>query len=75
MQGGLFLDVVVRQSTTVFQLFTGKDQTLLIRWDTFLVLDLGFDVFNGITWFNVEGDRLSRQSFDEDLHTTTKAED
>jgi len=38
MQSWLFLDVVVGQSSAVFQLFTGKDQTLLVWWDSLLVL-------------------------------------
>ena len=39
VKGRLFLDVVVTQCTTIFQLFAGKDQTLLIWRDTFLVLE------------------------------------
>jgi len=34
MKGGFLLNVVVTQSSTIFKLFSGKDQTLLIRWDT-----------------------------------------
>ena len=34
VEGGLLLNVIIRKSTTIFQLFTGKDQTLLIRRDT-----------------------------------------
>jgi hypothetical protein len=34
VQGGLLLDVVVGQSTTVFELLASKDQTLLVRRDT-----------------------------------------
>jgi hypothetical protein len=30
-----FLDVVVGQSATVFQLLAGEDQTLLVRGDTY----------------------------------------
>ena len=48
MKGRFFLDVVVTQSTAIFQLFSGKDKTLLIRWDTFLVLDLLLDIFDGL---------------------------
>jgi hypothetical protein len=36
----LLLDVVVAQCTPILQLLTSKDQTLLIRWNTLLVLDL-----------------------------------
>jgi len=72
MEGRLLLDVVVRQSATIFQLLAGKDQTLLIRWDTFFVLDLCFDILDGVTWFNFEGDGLPSESFDKDLHATSQ---
>ena len=39
VQGGLLLYVVVRQSPTILQLFSSKDKTLLIRRDSFLVLE------------------------------------
>ena len=42
VQGGLLLDVVVGQSAAVLQLLSGENETLLIRWDAFLVLNLGF---------------------------------
>jgi hypothetical protein len=35
-------------------------------------LDFGFDVFNGVTGFDVQGDGLARQCFDEDLHLKTR---
>ena len=48
MKGGLLLDVVIQQGMTIFKLLACKDEMLLIRRDLFLVLDLGFDVVNGI---------------------------
>ena len=38
VEGGLLLDVVIRQSPAVLQLLTGEDQPLLIRRNPFLVL-------------------------------------
>ena len=38
MQGALLLDVVVREGAPVLQLLASKDETLLVRRDTFLVL-------------------------------------
>ena len=67
MKGGLLLDVVVRQSAAVLELLSSKDETLLIRGDTFLILDLGLYVIDGITGFDIEGDSLSREGFDENL--------
>ena len=37
MKSRFLLDVVVRQGTAVFELLSGEDQTLLIRWNTLLV--------------------------------------
>jgi len=34
MEGGLLLNVVVAQGAAILELFTGKDQALLIRGDT-----------------------------------------
>ena len=46
VEGGLLLDVVVRKSAAVFELLAGENEALLIRRNTFLVLDLSFDVVN-----------------------------
>ena len=75
MKSGLLLNVVVTQGTTILELLSSKDQTLLIGGNTLLVLDLGLDVVNGIRRLNVEGDGLSSQGLDKDLHTSTKTED
>ena len=48
VQGGLLLDVVVSQSAAVLQLLAGKDQALLVRGDSLLVLDLGLDILDGV---------------------------
>jgi len=41
MEGRLFLDIVVGESATIFQLLAGEDQTLLVRRDAFLVCKVG----------------------------------
>jgi len=33
---------------TIFELFSSKDQSLLVWWDAFLVLDLGLDIVDGV---------------------------
>ena len=75
VESGFLLDVVIGEGSTVFQLLTSEDKSLLIWRDTFLVLNLGLDVFDLVTWLNVEGDGLSGQSLDENLHTTSESED
>lgn len=61
MQRGLLLDVVIRQRATVFELLAGKDQTLLIRRDALLVLDLGLDVVDRVRRLDFEGDGLASE--------------
>merc|ERR1719427_951461 len=75
MKGRLLLDIVVRQSSSIFQLFSSKDQSLLIRRDTFLVLDLGLHVLNGITRLHLQSNGLSSQCLDKDLHTSSQSQD
>jgi hypothetical protein len=75
VESGLLLDVVVRKGSAVFELFTGKDESLLIWWDSFLVLDLGLDVLDRVRGLDVEGDGLAGEGLDEDLHTTTESKD
>ena len=68
MQGRLLLNVVVRQSTAILELLAGKDQTLLVRRDAFLVLDLGLDILNGVRGLDLESDGLAGEGFHKDLH-------
>merc|ERR1711977_331918 len=71
----LLLDVVVAKGAAVLELLAGEDETLLIRGDALLVLNLLLDVLDRIARLDVEGDRLAGQGLDEDLHATTEAED
>ena len=75
MEGRFFLDVVVTEGSTVFELLSGENESLLIGWDAFLVLDLSLDVLNGVTWLNIKGDGLASKGLDEDLHATSESED
>lgn len=67
MESGFLLNVVVGQSTAIFQLLSSKNQSLLIRWNAFLVLDLGFDIVNGVGRFDIQSDGLSSEGFDKNL--------
>ena len=68
MEGGFLLDVVVGEGSSVFELLTGEDKSLLIGWDALLVLDLSLDVFDGVGWLDLKSDSLSRKGLNEDLH-------
>merc|ERR1719270_2734686 len=56
VEGGLLLDVVVRQGPAILQLLAGKDQPLLIGRDPLLVLDLGLNVLNRVARLHLQGD-------------------
>ena len=78
MEGGLLLDVVIRESAAIFELLTSEDKSLLIRRDSNPVLDLRLDVFNVVRCQNLNGDGLSCDCFDEDLEgllTSYQSED
>ena len=56
------LNVVIRKGSTVLELLSGKDKSLLVRRNTLLVLDLGLNVVDGIGRLDLEGDGLSSQA-------------
>jgi hypothetical protein len=68
VQSGFLLDVIVGQSSSILQLLSGEDKSLLIWRDSFLVLDLGLDGIDGVGWVDVQGDGLTRKGLDENLH-------
>ncbi|KAM0913281.1 hypothetical protein ACQ4PT_012266 [Festuca glaucescens] len=74
VEGGLLLDVVVSEGTSVLELLASEDEALLVRRDALLVLDLCLDVVDGVRGLHLEGDGLAGEGLDEDLHTTTQAE-
>ena len=68
VEGGLLLDVVVGQRSAVLELLASEDQALLVRRNALLVLDLLLDIVDSIGGLHLEGDGLSSQRLDEDLH-------
>merc|ERR1712002_913244 len=75
MKGGLLLDVVVGERPSVLELFTSKDQPLLVRRNAFLILDLCLHVLDGVRRLNLEGDGLTGQCLHKDLHTSSEPKD
>merc|ERR1711942_250335 len=72
MESALLLDVVVGESTSIFQLFSSEDQSLLVWGNSFLVLDLCFYIFNGVRWFNLQSNGLAGEGLDKNLHSTSE---
>ena len=56
MEGGLLLNIVVRKGPAVLKLLAGEDETLLVRGNALLVLDLAFHVINRVARLDFEGD-------------------
>ena len=52
----------------MLKVFASKNQPLLVRWDTLLVLDLGLDIPNSVTGLNFQGDGLACEGLDKDLY-------
>ena len=71
MKSGFFLDIVISKSSSIFKLFSSENKSLLIWRDTFFILDLSFDIFNGVRLFNIKSDGFTSQSLNEDLHSTS----
>merc|ERR1712156_837554 len=74
MESGLLLDVIVGKGAAILELLSGEDEALLIRGNALLILDLSLHVVNSVGWLDLEGDGLTGEGLDEDLHTTTEAE-
>jgi len=55
-------------------LLSSKDQSLLVWWDSLLVLDLGLHILDGIRWLHLKSDSLTSEGFDENLHTTSQSQ-
>ena len=75
VESRLFLDVVIRECTAILELLAGKDESLLIRGNSFLVLDLGLHILDGVRGLNIKSDGLASQRLDENLHATAETED
>ena len=69
------LDIIIRNDASILELLSSKDQTLLVRSNALLVLDLCLHVFDRVTWLHIQGDGLSGQCLHKDLHSTTKTKD
>ena len=59
VEGGLLLDVVVREGAAILELLAREDQALLVGGNALFVLDLGLDVVDGVGRLHLEGDGLT----------------
>ena len=63
------MNVVVGQRTSIFKLLASKDQTLLVRRDSFFILDLRFDIVDRVGRLDFKRDGLARKSLYETRET------
>lgn len=68
MECGQSLNTVIAERSLRVELFAGIDQSLLIRRDALLVLNLLLDVFDCVGRFDLESDGLSCEGLHKDLH-------
>ena len=65
MEGALLLDVVNGKRSAIITLLPSKNQALLVRRNTLLVLDLRLDVVDGVGRLDLEGDGLAGKGLDD----------
>merc|ERR1711942_83000 len=75
MQSTLLLDVVIREGAPVFQLLPSEDQTLLVRRNSLLILNLSLNVFDSIVRLNFQSNSFPGERLHEDLHPPPEPQD
>lgn len=75
VERAFLLNVVVCHCSSVFKALPGEDESLLVSGKSFLVLNFSFDDFDAVTCLCFNGDGLSGQSSDENLHSSPESED
>ena len=59
MEGGLLLNVIIRESAAVLELLAGEDQALLVRRDALLVLNLALNIVDSVGGLDLESNGLA----------------
>jgi len=75
MKSTLLLNVIIRKGATILQLLSCEDKALLVRRDSFLILNLRLHIVDGVRRFNLQSNGLSSECLDEDLHSSAKTKD
>ena len=72
MECRLLLDVVVLECPPVLKLLASEDETLLVRGDALLVLDLGLDVLDLFLILDFDRGRRAGRGLHGELHAAAK---
>jgi hypothetical protein len=59
MKSRFLLDVVIGESASVLELLASENQALLVRGNSFLVLNLALDVVDGVGGLDLKSDGLA----------------
>ena len=70
VEGRLLLDVVVGEGAAILELLAGEDETLLVRRNALLVLDLALHIVDCVRGLDLKGDGLARQGLNEAIAKT-----
>lgn len=68
MKSRFFLNIVIGKRSAIFELLTRKDETLLIRRNAFLVLNLGFHILDRVGRLDIERNGFAREGLDKNLN-------
>ena len=68
MEGGIHLDVVVGDGSSILKLLPFKDKSLRIDVNSQSFVNLGFDAVDCVKWLHSKGDGQPGQSFHLDLN-------
>ncbi len=61
MKSGLLLDVVVAEGAAILKLISSKDEALLVRGDSLLILDLSLDIINSVRGLNIKSNGFASE--------------
>ena len=68
MNSGFLLNVVISEASLVFELFSSKNESLLICWDSLFFIDLVFEAFNTFSGVHLDSHSSTGEGFDKELH-------
>lgn len=68
MKGWILYDIIVIQIAPVLKLLACVHQPLLIRRNSFLLLDSFLDTYDRFGLVDIKSDSLSSERFDKNLH-------
>jgi len=68
LDSALHLDVIVGEDVIILEQLAGADETLLVRRDVLVVLDVGLDIIDHVRRVDHKMITVSHELIDEDLH-------